>query len=98
MTSQPDWMLRILVIFILVLALAYVTALFIDIFKPNNSELTIEVVGIVDDIEGDTITSLHKECIEFCVRKISNERGTLINNCWEQCEKLGKGLCEEVKE
>lgn len=55
--------------------------------QPEEQRITFNVVGVTDSMNASTLVQVHFECIKWCGRETYRE------NCWGQCEKLGREGC-----
>jgi len=59
------------------------------VLNPQNETIKFEVVGIANNSpNASTLVAVHYDCIKYC--SIHEE---YPNECWKQCEKLGKEGC-----
>lgn len=64
-----------------------------DLFRPQDTDTyKFEVTGIVGAENATTLTSLHFECIKYCIDHTSNDYGSR-DKCYSACQTLGKESC-----
>jgi hypothetical protein len=77
--------------------LGYVALQFFYIYNPQmrppvkNNTVTF-VTGITNSEDPSTLVSLHFECIKYCQTHVAD---SYMQDCWNECSKLGKEGCEK---
>jgi uncharacterized ion transporter superfamily protein YfcC len=85
-------------IILLLFAFAIIAWLIWSIYQafwmPEKPEKTIkfEVTGIINGTDAGTVVQVHYECIKYCSQHVSDG---YMKDCWDQCTKLGKEVCEK---
>lgn len=87
--KRNDW----LQLGVVLIAFGYVgTGLFVNAGNSCDTKVELIVAGNYSEIPpltNGTIVAVQYECIKFCTDELSGSYTTL-NQCWEQCFKLGK--------
>ena len=57
---------------------------------PEQKPIQFEVTGITGTTNATTMVGVHYECIKYCVNQRGDRGQTALDECWKQCELLGK--------